>query len=281
MITRRELATIASALQASSTYLQNFSSTPRLDVELLLTYALDRPRSYLYAYTESTLTAETQDFLVELIERRANGEPIAYILGQKEFYALEFSVTRDTLIPRPETEHLVDWVLANLGTQAMIADLGTGSGAIAITLAHQRPHWQVHATDASMAALTVAIQNAERYHLHNIEFYLGDWYQALPKKNYTAIISNPPYIAADDPHLANLKFEPHQALCAAEQGLAAFKQIIAQAKSYLKTGGNLVLEHGYQQAPMLMTLLQENGFKQIQSYCDLGEQTRFVVGTKD
>lgn len=279
MLTRRELATIALALRDLTHYLEPFSTTPRLDAELLLAHVLERPRSFLYTYPEQQLTDELQNCLLDYIERRRQGEPIAYILGHKEFWSLEFTVSKDTLIPRPETEHIIEWALANLPTSpATIADMGTGSGAIAIALAHERPQWLVHATDTSAAALNVAINNAAKHRIANIEFYLGPWFDALPNQRYTAIISNPPYIAAGDPHLQQLSFEPFNALCAADEGLAAFKIIIANAKRHLLPGGKLVLEHGYNQAEILAGLFAEAGFTYIESHCDLAQQTRFMVG---
>jgi release factor glutamine methyltransferase len=281
MLTRRELATIAHAIRELTSDLQPYSDTPRLDAELIIAHALERPRSFLYTYPEQELAFELQELLFELLKRRSQGEPIAYITGNKEFWSLELTVTKDTLIPRPETEHLVEWALDNLPlSNAMIADLGTGSGAIAIALASERPQWTLHATDASAAALNIAIDNARHHQLNNIEFYFGPWYSALPQRGYTAIISNPPYIAEDDPHLDKLGFEPLSALMAHEQGLAAFKAIIQDAKQHLAPDGKLILEHGYNQAPVLVRLLQDAGFQHIESHCDLAKQTRFVVGVK-
>lgn len=278
--TQTELANIAAAIKALTRYLHAYSDTPRLDAELLIAHALERPRSFLYTYPEQHINDDAYTTLLEYMERRREGEPIAYILKSKEFWSLELHVTHDTLIPRPETEHIIEWALDNLPlSQATIADLGTGSGAIAIALAHERPSWTLHASDTSAAALNVAINNAKKHHLNNIEFYLGPWFDALPQQQYTAIISNPPYIAPDDPHLENLSYEPYSALCAKEQGLAAFYAIIKDAKHYLLPGGKLILEHGYNQAPILIRLLQEADFAHIESYCDLAKQTRFVVAT--
>lgn len=282
MLTRRELATIAIAIRELTANLQAYSDTPRLDAELIIAHALERPRSFLYTYPEQQLADAIQDALFDYTQRRRQGEPIAYILGTKEFWSLELKVTKDTLIPRPETEHIIEWALGNLPlSNAMIADLGTGSGAIAIALAHERPQWRIHATDTSAAALTVAINNARKHHLTNIEFYLGPWYHALPEQHYTAIISNPPYIAEDDPHLDQLTHEPLSALMAQQQGLAAFQAIIQDAKRHLVPGGKLVLEHGYNQAPLLIRLLQEAGFHNIESFCDLAKQTRFIVASNN
>ncbi len=277
-VARKEWVTIASAIKELTHQLSAFSYTPRLDAELLIAHVLEHPRTFLYTYPETQLNDTLQHQLMNYVERRSQGEPIAYILGTKEFWSLELAVTPDTLIPRPETEHIIEWALAHLPlSQATVADLGTGSGAIAIALAQERPEWTVHASDACARALTIAIKNAGKYQLKNIEFYFGPWYEALPEQRYTAIISNPPYIAADDPHLESLQYEPYAALCAAEQGLAAFHAIIANAKAYLVPGGKLILEHGYNQASILIDLLQQAGFAHINSYCDLAKQTRFIV----
>jgi release factor glutamine methyltransferase len=204
---------------------------------------------------------------------------MAYILEQKEFWSLELTVSKDTLIPRPETEHLIEWVLDNLPHDDMtIADLGTGSGAIAIALAHERPTWTIHATDSSLAALAIAIKNSQQHKLSNIEFYNGHWCEALPHQQYAAIISNPPYIAEDDHHLGKLTFEPYTALVAKDNGFADFKIIINQAKNYLRSQGILVLERGYDQASMLTQLLNQAGFQEVNSYCDLAKKIRFIIG---
>ena len=281
LLAHKDLVTIAKAIQSMTTQLNAHTTTPRLDAELLLADACKRPRSFLYAYPEHELTIDTQTRLQELLLRRIQGEPIAYLLGQKEFWSLPLNVTPDTLIPRPETEHIIEWALNQLPYDDItIADLGTGSGAIAIALAHERPSWSVHATDLSAAALQIAIQNARQHKLDNIEFYMGSWLDALPDQHYTAIISNPPYIANDDPHLTTLSFEPQQALRADDNGFAAFKKIIADANNKLLPNGKLILEHGYNQADALAQLLYQAGFIHIESYCDLAKQTRFIVASK-
>lgn len=272
-------ATLAVAMQEITKCLTTFSDTARLDAELLLSHALNRPRSYIYAYPNEHLSQDTHQHLCAVIMRRAKGEPIAYILGEQEFWSLTLNVSTDTLIPRPETEHLIEWALENLPTDNLsIADLGTGSGAIAIALAHERPQWQLHATDTSAAALTIANNNAKHYNLPNIKFYLGSWYDALPDTQYDAIISNPPYIAENDIHLDNLTFEPRTALSAKDNGLADLKIIIRQAQQHLLPGGALVLEHGFEQASDVGDLLEQASFTRITTYCDLARQPRFTVG---
>jgi release factor glutamine methyltransferase len=244
-----------------------------LDAEVLLATVLKLSRAALQAWPERSLTTVEQKYFMELVSRRLQGEPVAYITGQKEFWSLTLSVTPDTLIPRPETELLVEWMLKKLSSAEhhLIADLGTGSGAIAIALAHECKNWQVHATDQSAAALAVARQNAARYQLSNITFHAGDWCAALPLQNFVAIISNPPYIAALDPELewAVAQFEPQAALLAAEAGLSDLRQIIQQAKEYLQTDGYLIVEHGSKQAAAVRELFAGNGYHTIESLQDL------------
>jgi len=268
-----ECTTIAAAIRELTTQLESYSDTPRLDAELIIAHSVEHPRSFLYTYPEQQLSHKIQELILGYLNRRLQGEPMPYILGHTQFWSLELTVTQDTLIPRPETEHLIEWALDHLPlNDACIADLGTGSGAIAIALAHGRPQWNIHATDTHANALNIAINNARKHQLSNIEFYLGDWCHALPQQKYTAIISNPPYIRDDDPHLADLHYEPASALIAAEHGLAAFKAIINTAKQYLVPNGKLILEHGYDQATALSQLLREAGFDHIDSQCDLAQQ---------
>ena len=178
------------------------STTPQIDVELLLTFALNQPRSFLYAHSEYELTKEQEKIFGILFNRRVNGEPIAYILGKKEFWSLELTVNQSVLIPRPETELLVEVALNKLNHEAaIIADMGTGSGAIALALANAHPKWNIIATDISEDALNLARYNAKQLQINNVEFYCGDWCRALPNKKFDLIISNPPYIAQNDPHL--------------------------------------------------------------------------------
>lgn len=257
-------------------------SISRIDVELLLAAVLNQPRSFLYAYPEHELTLEQKKNFDLLCTRRTNGEPIAYILGKKEFWSLELTINQNVLIPRPETETLVEVALSRLGREpAIVADLGTGSGAIAIALAHERPNWTVVATDVSEEALKLARHNARQLQLKNIEFYCGDWGGALPRKKFDLIISNPPYIAQNDPHLqqGDVRFEPKIALEAGD-GLSELQKIIIQAKEYLKIGGLLMLEHGYDQSEKVQNLLQQNKYQNITPHKDLANIYRIVVAEK-
>lgn len=275
---------IRALLLAAIKQLQKSTQTPQLDAELLLAYLLQVTREYVISYPEQTLTVLQQQQFSQLIARRVAGEPVAYILGRKEFWLLDLQVTSATLIPRPETELLVELALQNLPKDVSInvADLGTGSGAIALALAKECSQWQLAATDKSKAALAIAKLNAAQLQIHNIAFYAGDWCTALPmKQRFAAIISNPPYIDADDVHLQQpeLQFEPNTALVAAENGLSDIRNIIAQACHYLTKGGLLLLEHGYDQAMMVRELLARAGYSAIASYCD-GAGIERVTGAR-
>ncbi len=254
------------------------STTPRLDLELLLAEVLQKPRSFLLAHSELELSCEQAKAFQILYKRRLGGEPMAYILGRKEFWSLVLTINDKVLIPRPETELLVELILQLDNPNAKVADLGTGSGAIALALAKERPSWQITATDISEDALQVARFNAKKYQMPNIVFYCGDWCQVLPDEKFDVIVSNPPYLAQEDPHLklGDVKFEPKTALVAGD-GLAAIKKIISQAKNKLRVNGVLALEHGYDQQSAIQKLLQQNGYQEITAYKDLAGIARVVV----
>ncbi|MCH9644714.1 MAG: peptide chain release factor N(5)-glutamine methyltransferase [Gammaproteobacteria bacterium] len=273
------MSSIAELIKTSAQLLALYSDTPRLDAECLIANVINQPREYLYANREDHLSPHALRALQEWITRRQQGEPVAYILGKKEFWSLDLQVTTDTLIPRPETEHLIEWALENLpANKALtVADLGTGSGAIAIALAHERPNWTIHATDCSFASLKVAIKNAARFNLDNIEFYHGDWCEALPTQQYDVVISNPPYIESGDIHLHKLLFEPTHALASGTNGLDAIKKIMQQTQQYLNAQGVLMFEHGYNQAVAIRTLLEEHQYQNINHHQDLNLCDRFTT----
>lgn len=259
------------------------SDTPHLDVTVLLCHVLGVTRSYLYAWPEKNLTAEQSAQFQALLVRRAEGEPIAYLIGQREFWSLDLQVTSETLIPRQETELLVEQTLARLpsDSNAQIIDLGTGTGAIALAIVTERPHCRVLATDRSAAALNVAQINASRLGLTDrLQLVVSDWWAALPDKKATLIVSNPPYIAADDPHLSqgDVRYEPSSALVAEKDGLADIRQLIAQSGSHLYASGWLLLEHGYNQAEAVRTLFEQYGYQAVTTYTDLAGLPRVTAG---
>ena len=254
----------------------------RIDAQLLLLHALGQPdagRAWLLTHDTDTLTPAVQQAFDALCARRLTGEPVAYLTGRKEFYGLALQVDARVLDPRPDTETLVDWTLEVLADwpAPRIADLGTGSGAIALALQHQRPDARVWAVDASAEALAVAEANARRLHLP-VQLAQGSWLQALPGQVFDAIVSNPPYIAADDPHLAHLTHEPRSALASGPDGLDDIRAIIDQAPARLAPGGWLLLEHGWDQAPAVQALLAAAGFAQVQSRNDLAGIARCTGG---
>ena len=273
---------LSTILATLSRQLVSHSETPQLDAELLLAKITQQTRTQLFAHPEKILSPEEQQELSQVVKRRMTGEPMAYILGHQEFWSLDMKVTSAVLIPRPETEMLVDWALKHLPNHKKqhIADLGTGSGAIAIALAHECPRWMIAATENSEKALVIAKENAARHAVKNVTFYLGHWCDALPRRDYHAILGNPPYIAEKDSHLPHLSFEPQSALVSGKEGLDAIKKIIVTAKDYLCVGGYVVLEHGYDQSEKIFHLMKENNYRDIKDYTDLAGLPRMIVGKK-
>jgi release factor glutamine methyltransferase len=258
------------------------SESPELEAQLLLAYSLNVPRSYFYAWPSRELSYGEEWVFAQLVQRKAYGEPLAYITGKKEFWSLEFEVTRDTLIPRPETELLVELTLETLRdvSRPAVADLGTGCGAIACALARQKRSWRVYATDRMPKALEVARRNAVRLNLSRVTFSEGSWCEALPPKlKFDAIVSNPPYIGREDKTVSPwvVKSEPHEALFSDHCGYDDIYKIIQTAKFHLKSGGHLLLEHGNKQAKIIRELLQLAGYTQIRLYQDLAGRDRVTV----
>ena len=274
---REVLAQDGSALQNT---LSLTAQDARSEAQSLLQHALGVNRAWLLAHPEQVPDAERQAAYAKLLQRRLGGEPIAYILGEREFFGLTFKVTPATLIPRPETELLVELALAHLPPQGRVLDLGTGSGAIALSIAHARADSQVMAVDASAEALEIARQNGERLGVGNLCFKHSDWFAALAAERFDLIVSNPPYIAADDEHLArgDLRFEPRAALASGTDGLDGIRRIIAGAGAHLDAAGWLLLEHGYDQADAVRTLLLTNGFTKVFSANDLSGIERVSGG---
>ncbi|QTS83575.1 peptide chain release factor N(5)-glutamine methyltransferase [Coxiella endosymbiont of Amblyomma nuttalli] len=255
------------------------SETPYLDAAVLVSHVLEKSRVELFTHPDMQIMSIQRKQLTNYVNRRISGEPMAYILGAKEFWSLNLTVTPDVLIPRPETEMLVEWILKNLPKDATlrVADLGTGSGNIAIAIASERPHWEITAVDNSKKALKVAKINAKKHHIRNINFYFSEWCQALTRLNYHVIIGNPPYIPNYDKHLQQLKYEPLNALASGPDGLSSIKIIIEEAKSYLTNDGWLLLEHGFDQSQKIVDLMQKAHYHEIQDHVDLASLPRMIV----
>ncbi|MBC7202645.1 MAG: peptide chain release factor N(5)-glutamine methyltransferase [Pusillimonas sp.] len=257
---------------------------PRVDAQVLLQHALGVSRSWLIAHDTDPLSADQVRSIQACFHRRKAGEPVAYIVGEREFMGHAFKVSPAVLIPRPDTEVLVETAINALqrihGDHKALLDLGTGSGAIAISVALACPEAKVVATDASTAALRVAQENAERLGAR-VEFYTGNWYHALPGlQQFDIIVSNPPYIAPNDSHMVegDLRFEPRQALTDETDGLQAIRHIVQGAYKWLKPGGTLWLEHGWDQAAAVRKLLEQSGFNRVQSRKDLAQIERISGG---
>lgn len=255
----------------------------RLDAQWLLGHQLQRDRAWLIAHDDADLAAADAAAFAQACQRRADGEPLAYLTGERGFHGLRLQVTPDVLVPRPDTECLVDWALDLLRTwppnpPPQVLDLGTGSGAIALALAHSHPAARLSATDLSPAALAVAQANARRLSLA-VTFSQGGWWQAVPgDARFDLVLSNPPYIAGDDPHLPALRHEPLLALTPGGDGLGALREIIAGAPVHLAPGGWLLLEHGWDQAEAVAALLRQAGFEQVASRFDLAGRQRCTGG---
>jgi len=256
----------------------------RLDAELLLLHVVQKPRSWLFTHADDVLDLDVQTAYANLIERRVAGEPVAYITGRRGFWSLDLEVTPATLIPRPETELLVELALQRLPVDVTcnVADLGTGSGTIALAIARERPHAQVVATDASADALVVAQRNAQRHAIGNVTFVHGDWLAPLVGQCFELIVSNPPYIEAADPHLGqgDLRFEPASALASGTDGLDDIRRIIRDAREHLKPDGWLLFEHGWNQGDAARALLHEAGYAEVFTARDLEQRDRASGGRR-
>ena len=277
-----ESATVGGLLARARGRLAAFDSA-RLDAEVLLCHVLGRPRAWLFAHGDDAVDEAFRAQFEALLQRRVAGEPVAYLVGFREFWSLPFEVTQDVLIPRPETELLVEAALARLPADrpARVADLGTGSGAIAVAIAHERPLCEVHATELEEAALAVARRNGERLAPGRAIFHLGSWLEPLSGR-FDVIVSNPPYVAAGDPHLSegDCCYEPAGALTPGGDGLAAIREIASNALEYLEPAGWLLFEHGHDQGAAVRGMLENDGYREIATLRDLAGLDRVTGGCR-
>lgn len=255
--------------------------SPKRDAEILLGFVTGKTRTFLMAFNETMLTPVQLNHLDELLARRINGEPIAYLVGSREFWSLQLKVSPVTLIPRPDTEKLVELALERLPTvDCDILDLGTGTGAIALALGSERPDCSVTGIDYQEEAISLAQENADNLNITNVNFVQGDWFAPLHDAYFDMIVSNPPYIDEQDPHLnqGDVRYEPDSALIAAQGGIADLQLIIEQAPDYLKPGGWLLLEHGWTQGEQVRLLFKQRGFEMIATHQDYGGNERVTLG---
>lgn len=277
---------IAQCLQLAHE-LESLSDSARLDIELILCHILQKNRTYIFTWPDKTLSPEQIEHFFQFFNRRKNGEPIAHILGQREFWSLPLAVNNSTLIPRPDTELLVEVVLELFAQDSAqqkrsCLDLGTGTGAIVLAIASEKPDWQLVGVDKSADAVALAEQNRGQLNLNHVQIKQSDWFTAITAQQFDVIVSNPPYIDPQDPHLeqGDVRFEPRSALIADNHGLADIELIIQQGWDYLCTQGWLLLEHGYDQGEAVRDLLNSRGFVQIETRRDLGGNERVSLGRK-
>lgn len=279
--------TIANCLKQYA-QLTSISDSPRLDIEIFLTHILQKNRTYLFTWPEQELTAEQEKTFSEFFARRLTGEPVAHIIGQREFWSLPLMVNNSTLIPRPDTELLVEATLGlftedETNQSRRLLDLGTGTGAIVLALAHEKKSWQCIGVDKELAAVELAAKNREQLNVLNVKILQSDWFSALANEApFDIIVSNPPYIDPDDSHLSegDVRFEPLSALVAGNKGLADLEFIIAQAPNYLTPNGWLLVEHGHDQGAAVRDLFSASHFDDVNTFRDFGRNERVTVGRK-
>jgi release factor glutamine methyltransferase len=273
--------TVAASLQMAVGTLRSHSDSPQLDAEILLCKVLDVSRSALIVRGEEPVSDDSRQAYEELIARRVQGAPISYLTGSREFWSLELTVTPDVLVPRPETELVVELALAlcPLDQTRSVLDLGTGSGAIALAIAAERPSVRITGIDVSAPALAVAMQNSRKLELPRVQWRIGSWFDAVPGERFDIIVANPPYVAADDPALTKLAAEPLLALSSGPTGLEALAAIIDRAALHLNPRGWLLLEHGSTQADLVAGMLDAQGFSGIRSHHDYSGKPRVTLGT--
>jgi len=271
---------IEQILKRAEQKLSSCSDSPRLDAEILLASLLKKNRSYFMAFPEVVPSKAEQEQFETLLSQRLQGHPIAHIIGTREFWSLDLNVNQHTLIPRPDTEILIEYILHNFAQENLkVADMGTGSGAIALALASEKPNWQISATDRSPEALETARGNATKLGLQNISFSQGNWFEALEANDFDLLISNPPYIPANDPHLTqgDVRFEPDTALISGKDGLDDIRYLIKHAVEYLKQDGWLILKHGYDQKQSVKDLFIAAGYRQITQKDDYAGNPRMTA----
>ena len=270
-----------SLLLQAAVQLNHLSDSPALDCELLLCHVLEVDRSYLKTWPDREISRVAEAHFQGLLQRRILGEPVAYLMGTQGFWTLDLMVSPDTLIPRPETELLVETALGlELPEQARALDLGTGTGAIALALASERGEWQISAVDLMPKAVQLAKANCQRHQLGNVAIFQSHWFTQIPAQRFDLIVSNPPYIEIDDEHLAqgDVRFEPASALVSGSQGMDDLCLIIAQSGSYLAAKGWLMVEHGYQQGSAVRELFEQAGFSRVETRADLNGLERMTLG---
>ena len=279
-------STVAQCLQLAS-MLESISDSARLDIELILCHILQKNRTWLFTWPDQTLNDEQQRLFEVFFQRRKAGEPVAHIIGQREFWSLPLAVNNSTLIPRPDTELLVESALELFsgdepGRERKCLDLGTGTGAIVLALASEKPHWQLLGVDKSADAVALAEKNRSQFNFNHVRIHKSDWFAQIQAQMFDVIVSNPPYVDPQDPHLdqGDVRFEPRSALIADKHGLADIEFIICESWNYLTGGGWLLLEHGYDQADAVCELLRARGFTAIATRRDFGGNQRVSIGQK-
>ena len=275
---------IQQAMQQAITQLAESSPSARLDAQVLLAFVLQCNSAHLLAWPEKNLNKEQQAYYLQLLQQRQTGIPVAHLTGLREFWSLNFSVNNSSLIPRPETETLVEYILTKFNREddLTLLDMGTGSGIIAIAIASEKPDWQIVASDISLRALQLARQNSRFHQTDNITFINSNWFENITQNDFDIIVSNPPYIADNDPHLqqGDVRFEPKSALTSGTIGMDDIEHLCLHAAKHLKNAGWLIVEHGYDQKQVVADCFVKNGFTEIEQKQDLSGHTRMTAGKR-